>query len=89
MLLCDDCCGACCRFVSMTVPRMTPDQERWAAMHGTVKGVNWRIRSRCSKLDHDGKCSIYKSRPQVCAEYKQGGPQCLAAREQAKKEGWM
>jgi len=83
MSKCDDCNGACCRFVRIAVPRMPPDERRWAEMRGVITGNRFRIRSKCSNLGDDGRCKIYKSRPQVCAEYKCGGEMCLEARKAA------
>lgn len=50
------------------------DHKRWAELHKGVSiikrdGISFmRVDTECSKLV-DGKCSIYKDRPNVCKEY--------------------
>ena len=34
MSTCDGCGGACCGFVKIVVAAYTPDEERWASLHG-------------------------------------------------------
>lgn len=82
MSKCDNCPAPCCRYVKMGVQQMTPDQERWARLHGIViEPDGWAIPRPCNALTLDGKCGIYESRPEVCREFAAGGGMCVAARK--------
>ena len=79
-LTCAGCGGQCCR--SFVLPIDTPetrqdfDALRWLVLHRGVQflvnGTRWEIEVAlpCSKLQPDGRCSIYGSRPQVCIDYE-------------------
>ena len=84
--MCEACGGACCKYVSISVPYMTADQERWARTRGELDLTTWRIRSRCEHLGGDDRCMIYETRPDVCREYAVGGPMCKDARAAMERE---
>ena len=86
MCLCDDCGGACCRYVTINVGAMTPDQQRWATMRGDLEGLRWHIRSECEHLWKSGRCAIYSHRPEVCRDFDVGGEYCKDARARWGKE---
>jgi len=89
MSLCDDCGGACCRFVVVAIGEMTPDQRRWAEMRGPLTPVregvlSWRLPVACPHLTA-AMCGIYDTRPDVCREFESGGKLCEAARKYHKE----
>ena len=77
---CDDCNGACCRFVAVKIGHLTPDERRWAEMHGAVLGACWALPARCKHLTPKGRCGIYETRPDVCRGFAVGGEMCRLAR---------
>jgi hypothetical protein len=85
--LCDRCNGACCRYVTIDVDEMTPDQRRWATMRGDLDGARWRIRCECENLTTHGTCAVYPHRPDVCKEFRAGSMACMKAREAAEDDG--
>jgi Fe-S-cluster containining protein len=82
---CNECGGACCRYVIMKVPPMGADEARWAGMRGVMYSQTWAIRSKCDQLK-DGRCVDYESRPDVCRQYACGGKLCKAAMRRYKQE---
>jgi len=81
MITCDDCNGSCCRklVVEIDTPRNKDDFEdiKWYLYHPGVSiyidmNDKWNVQfnSQCSKLDKDGRCSIYEKRPPVCKNAK-------------------
>jgi len=69
-------CGKCCRIMDFPFPPGKPSKDfiRWAKFHEKTKIVKqrdgyWiRFELKCSKLKN-GRCSIYKNRPELCKEY--------------------
>jgi len=81
MSKCDDCNGACCRYVTIFIGNLSTDQARWAAMRGEVLGDGrWRLPVKCRYLNGDGRCGIYPFRPGVCRKFAVDGAECNAAR---------
>ena len=80
MINCEECKGACCREVSveMDAPKTIEDWDliRWMVAHDNIavfmdhKG-DWLVefKTKCSKLDTEDRCTIYKVRPKVCNDY--------------------
>jgi len=84
---CDNCPGACCRYISVRIGVVTPDQARWARLHGVViEGESWAIPAVCQHLTPAGRCGVYDARPQVCREFAAGGAVCKAAKERYETE---
>jgi Fe-S-cluster containining protein len=95
------CRGACCE--QLRIPIHIDDQEFWRA-RGEVTVAGYQVidtekgqvgpklavllEQRCAKLSEDGMCSIYKGRPQLCADYKAGGAACEAA-VRARRPGML
>jgi len=69
----------CCQYVTQLIP--TPKNKAdfsvllWQVSHEGVQifkdSDGWQLlfESRCAHLQQDGRCGIYKTRPQVCREY--------------------
>lgn len=88
MSACDECGGACCRSVSVFVGNTTPDQRRWAELHGImIRHGSWRFPMRCACLSAEGRCQIYETRPGVCRTFAAGGQMCLEAQKAIKENG--
>lgn len=77
---CDICVGACCEaFAVKESDLRLPDADtlHWFGLHG-VKRDGWiTLECRCTKLSPRGRCTIYDDRPQVCRDFRPGGPECL------------
>ncbi|HIJ05426.1 MAG: hypothetical protein QT08_C0015G0022 [archaeon GW2011_AR17] len=80
MITCEECKGACCKEISVEID--TPlDLEDWDVIKWMVAHENvavyqdheddWLVefKTKCSKLDFNNRCTIYKVRPKVCSEY--------------------
>jgi Fe-S-cluster containining protein len=80
----DNKCGfctnsTCCTYITQEIetPRTKYDFEHllWLVSHENVKvykdqdGWYLLVETRCSHLLPDGRCGIYKQRPQVCRDY--------------------
>lgn len=53
------------------------DANRWLGYHGHSHAQGIEIEARCGKLQDDGRCGVYATRPMLCRVYKPGGPDCL------------
>lgn len=81
-ILCEHCTAACCRYIALPLdkPRTARDFDdiRWYLMHQGisvyVEDGDWYIQfqTRCKNLALDNRCSIYHTRPSICAEYEPG-----------------
>ncbi|MCP4589549.1 MAG: YkgJ family cysteine cluster protein [bacterium] len=80
--LCEHCTAVCCHYVALPIdhPDTPRDFEdiRWYLMHENitvfVEDGDWYIQfaTRCRSLEADNRCSLYKTRPHICREYKAG-----------------
>jgi len=76
---CELCRGACCEIFGLD-PRQWgwPDDVcRWLEFHGEPSPIGILIDKPCCKLV-GGKCSIYETRPAMCAKWPVG---CQACRD--------
>lgn len=78
------CKGACCRYVTFYVPKLTDDKARFYELHGftVARELHERmdavlVPQPCGALTVDGMCSIYDERPDVCREFPQAPEQQL------------
>lgn len=73
-------CTGCCRYVSTVIdkPRskVTIDQYKWFLLHKNVQIYidnegDWNLLfiTPCTKLQNDGTCGIYETRPDICKDY--------------------
>ncbi len=73
-------CTGCCRYIAIGIdkPRSKAlvDQYVWFLLHRNVQIYidnenTWNVLfiTPCTKLQPDGKCEIYKTRPQLCKDY--------------------
>lgn len=81
---CAICRGACCETVVIPLPEprhMTRGMWELLMLRGdlTPGGGGVRLDAPCRHLTRAGKCGIHDDRPQVCRDYKVGGPACRAA----------
>ena len=79
-ILCEHCTAACCRYIA--IPIDTPknkrdyDDIRWYLMHEGitvfVEEDEWycQFQTTCRNLGLDNRCTVYDTRPEICAEYK-------------------
>ena len=75
---CDICRGACCE--TLVTPLSQDDRvNEWLAARGEVCEKFVRLECRCKHLDPDGRCRIYRTRPQLCRDYPVGSPACIEA----------
>ena len=74
------CGGACCKSFKLPVKLFDSDDvNRWLELHASDKeGEALRFDTSCNMLC-DGKCSIYKERPQMCKDYAVGSQSCREA----------
>lgn len=77
MINCSECRGECCKKLAFQVekPRTKEDFEdmKWYLYHeGVLVYIDncgdWMVQVpvKCTKLDKDGRCTIYKDRPPIC-----------------------
>jgi Fe-S-cluster containining protein len=68
-------CGDCCRFVTVLVDRISPEQRDYFTAHGFTigkKGHAVSIPTMCAHLKETGeftgktRCDIYETRPEIC-----------------------
>jgi Fe-S-cluster containining protein len=59
------------------------DNIRWYLLHRDVEVFieddgtwNLKFQSECTKLGKDGRCGIYKERPQICRSYPPTDREC-------------
>ena len=79
---CEHCAGTCCNYLALPIdkPKTIRDYDdiRWYLLHEGisvfVEDGDWfiQIQTRCKQLGEDNRCSIYESRPRICAEYSPG-----------------
>lgn len=80
---CDKCNAACCRYWALNIAKPTEpedfDHYRWVLLHENVEiyedtDGEWYVQvyAPCSKLDSEGNCSIYATRPILCQDYGYG-----------------
>ena len=66
-------CGECCKYATMTVK--DSGNSEWLKLHGmTIQATVGdsllvMIPMKCSAFI-DGKCTIYNTRPHICADFK-------------------
>jgi len=73
---CRICRGACCRFVMFPITVSENDKE-WLEFHNGIKQTDMiEISIPCRHLT-DGKCSIYKTRPNICRKAEPGDSVCI------------
>src|SRR5687768_620459 len=77
--LCEHCTAKCCRYFAL--PLDTPearkdfDTLRWFLLHQRtsifVDDGTWYllVHTECRRLQADGRCGIYETRPQICRAY--------------------
>ena len=81
MVTCDECGGECCKKLAFHVeaPATRNDFEdmKWYLYHeGAIVYIDnegdWmvQVQIRCSKLDKNGRCTIYEKRPPICRDSK-------------------
>ena len=78
--LCDHCTGKCCKYFALPIETPTTRKDfdfiRWYLLHdrATVftEDEDWYllVHTRCKHLLPDNRCVLYKSRPQICRDYK-------------------
>lgn len=89
---CSVCKGACCEYMVLNVDHLRPDVQKWFEYHGEeYAGVasrldtkNMIIDQQCLQLTMNGKCGIYKSRPEICKALKPGSKMCVEAIERQR-----
>ncbi|HEV3144649.1 MAG TPA: YkgJ family cysteine cluster protein [Gemmataceae bacterium] len=88
---CDNC-GACCKTFAIFASaadaerelRIRSEGQRLPSEHATP---DWEYRlyplpflQTCCFLDAENRCTIYKTRPEVCRQFAAGSAQCQEAR---------
>lgn len=78
--LCFYCPAKCCHYIAVTIDRPQTWEEfdtvRWFLLHERtavfVDNGQWYllIYLTCNKLQADGRCAIYPTRPKVCRDYE-------------------
>ncbi len=77
MITCEECGGECCRKIAFHIetPKNVIDFEdvKWYLYHEGIlvyidNEEDWMVQVpiKCTKLDKDGKCTIYNKRPPIC-----------------------
>jgi len=77
---CEACRGACCEsfYIPIADVRLpSNDARRWFELHGRASDGQLEIEARCTALTREGRCAIYKDRPDMCWMFEPGGPDCL------------
>ena len=77
--LCDFCVAKCCRYFALPIETPTVRQDfdyiRWYLLHEGatvfVEEGSWYllVYATCKHLQHDNRCGIYTTRPQICRDY--------------------
>lgn len=88
-----DGCGACCQTFpifaaeadTVREPRIAQESRK---LPDSLGSPSWRYQlyplpfhQSCCFLDHDQRCTIYPTRPDVCRKFEAGSQQCHEARE--------
>ena len=78
-VLCDHCTAKCCRYFALPIETPTTRKDfdfiRWYLLHegATVftEDDSWYlcVHTVCKHLEHDNRCGIYETRPQICRDY--------------------
>ncbi len=79
-LLCAKCPALCCKYITVETEKLDDkrhyDDIRWYLLHEgislLIEEERWllQIPTPCTKLTKDGRCRIYKNRPETCREYQ-------------------
>ena len=80
---CIECGGACCEDLVFPVDGLAVATRELLRVRANLVMIGqfhrgFAIESRCPKLDADGLCSIYPTRPLACVAYVPGGEACVA-----------
>lgn len=79
-----DQCGACCRklLIEITEIDLVREPKLLPVLRGRFRSGGGLLAAckPCPML-YENKCTIYETRPTVCAEFPPGGEQCQDARE--------
>lgn len=77
--LCEHCTAKCCRYFALPIdaPQSFSDFEyiRWFLLHEQAsvftEDESWYllVHTVCKHLQHDHRCGIYETRPQICRDY--------------------
>ena len=77
--LCDYCTAKSCHYFALTIDepvnRRDFDFIRWYLLHDRatvfVDNDDWYllVHTTCKHLQHDYRCGIYETRPQICRDY--------------------
>ncbi|HEV3339031.1 MAG TPA: YkgJ family cysteine cluster protein [Pirellulales bacterium] len=77
--LCNYCSAKCCKYFALPIDTPTRhkdfDYVRWYLLHDAatvfVEGEQWYllVHTPCKHLQHDNRCGIYETRPNICREY--------------------
>ena len=81
MVNCFECGGECCKKLAFNIdaPKTKSDFEdiKWFLFHeNTIVYIDnegdWLVQvpARCTKLDKNGRCTIYEKRPPICRNSK-------------------
>ena len=95
-----DCrtCAACCfserqgyvRLSGEDHARLTPEEQERVALFRGNRCFLRMTEGRCAALVLEGgryTCTIYERRPQLCRDYRRGGPACAYDRERRIDSG--
>ena len=73
--ICFECGGKCCKWKYAKVfSKFNPDSDEYHMIRGAIRvespyGMIYLDEVICPKLDEDGKCTIYDTRPKTCREF--------------------
>jgi Fe-S-cluster containining protein len=69
--LCSSCALCCDGTLFSSVPVSGDERDRLGDDPGLfVRGVEVRLRMKCSCLDQENRCKIYETRPKICRNYR-------------------
>jgi len=87
--ICEQCDGACCKVKLFTTDWL---QGTGAKSVHCVDEKSQKVIDGCIQIDKvcdhlkEGKCNIYKDRPQTCRDFKVGSEKCLIAMKSKNPE---
>ena len=88
---CKLCAGACCSGVALDPVKLglPRDVVQWWRMHGEPSAFGTWLNCPCRHLK-DGKCEIHDgpSMPQMCKDWKVGGPECRQCVKECRPKQW-